>query len=51
MLDIHANMLFVASRLETATRVAPRPMGATPPNSRVNHKADHVRLIAPGKPR
>lgn len=51
MLDIHANMLFVASRIGTPARSAAMPVSSARSGIRVNHKLDHVRLVSPDKKR
>ena len=51
MLEIHAKMLSVASRIDALSHTDTRPNGATTPNSRVNHMTDRVQLVAPRKTR
>ncbi|SUZ33102.1 hypothetical protein ROE7235_02870 [Roseibaca ekhonensis] len=49
MLDIHAKMFFVASRINASSRPVRELDGTPAANSRINHMTDRVRLISPRK--
>jgi hypothetical protein len=51
MLDIHAKMLFVASRINAPSRPTREPNGVSEAYDRITHMSDRVRLVSPRKPR
>lgn len=50
MLDIHAKMFFVASRINASSRPVRELDGTPTANSRTNQMTDRVRLVLPRKP-